>query len=173
MTKARTICLHGPESVGKSIMAEQLAKTLGAELIPEYGRAYCARHGTDLRMADLVDMAMVQTDLITEAREKARWVVADTDALMTAVWADMMLGKRDAWFARFDEPADLYLLLDIDLPFVDDGLRIYGGTAERGHFFDLCKAELERREVDWALVSGTGETRLEKALAAIRERFGD
>jgi len=174
VTKARTICLHGPESVGKSIMAEQLAAALDAQLVPEYGRAYCARHGTDLRMADLVDMAMVQTDLIAEARETApHWVVADTDALMTAVWADMMLGKRDAWFARFDDMADLYLLLDIDLPFVDDGLRIYGGADERARFFDLCKAELERREVAWALVGGMGKARLENALTAIRERFGN
>lgn len=174
MRKAHTICLHGPESVGKSIMAEQLAAALNATLVPEYGRAYCARHGTDLRMADLVDMAMVQTDLIAEARETAaQWVVADTDALMTAVWADMMLGRRDAWFARFDDMADLYLLLDIDLPFVDDGLRIYGGTEERARFFDLCKAELERREVPWALVGGTGEARLENALKAIRAALGD
>ena len=60
---------------------------------------------------------------------------------------------------------------NIDLPFVNDGLRLYGGAAERARFFALCRAELERRGVAWALVSGTGEVRLESALAAIKARF--
>ncbi len=124
-------------------------------------------------MADLLEIARVQTQLIADARARAeRWVIADTDALMTAVWADMMLGTRDPWFEAFDETADLYLLLDIDLPFVDDGLRLYGGAGERARFFALCQAELERRGVAWALVSGTGEARLESALAAIRAMPG-
>jgi nicotinamide riboside kinase len=155
-------------------MGEALAARLGCELIGEYGRDCCEAHGTDLAMADLLEIARVQTRLVEEARTRAaRWVVADTDALMTAVWADMMLGERDPWFDRFDQMADLYLLLDIDLPFHDDGLRLYGGVAERKRFFDLCRDELGRRGVVWALVSGTGEARLESALAAIRTALGD
>ena len=166
---SRLICLHGPESVGKS----QLAERLGAEVVTEYGRDYCVHHGTKLAMADLVDIAQIHTELVETARtQTSEWVITDTDALMTAVWADMMLGRRDPWFDAFDGCADLYLLLDIDLPFVDDGLRIYGDTAERERFFNLCKAELERRGVAWALISGTGEARFENALAAIRSHFG-
>jgi NadR type nicotinamide-nucleotide adenylyltransferase len=170
----RIICLHGPESVGKSVMGEALAARLGCELIGEYGRDYCEAHGTDLAMADLVEIARVQTQLIGEAKVRAEhWVIADTDALMTGVWADMMLEKRDSWFDNFEDFADLYLLLDIDLPFHDDGLRLYGGTDERSRFFELCRDELERRGVAWALVSGTGDARLENALAAIRTALGD
>ena len=84
-----------------------------------------------------------------------------------------MLGARDPWFAAWDQPADLYLLLDIDLPFVDDGLRLYGGVAERRRFFDLCREELERRGVVWRLVSGTGSARLDTALAAIEDVLGE
>ena len=167
----RTICLHGPESVGKSVLAAALAGRFGAALVGEYGRDYCEAHGTDLGMADLVEIARVQTSLIAEAKARAEWVIADTDALMTAVWADMMLGTRDPWFDAFDDAADLYLLLDIDLPFVDDGLRLYGGAAERACFFDLCRDELERRGVPWALVTGLGEARLDSALTAIRRHF--
>lgn len=170
----RTVCLHGPESVGKSVLAAQLAHALGAELVGEYGRDYCEAHGTDLHMADLLEIARVQTALIAAARSRADcWVIADTDALMTAVWADMMIGTRDPWFDAFDETADLYLLLDIDLPFIDDGLRLYGGASERARFFALCRAELERRGVAWALVTGTGEARLESALAAVRAMLGE
>jgi len=169
---ARTISLHGPESVGKSVLGKQLAKALGATLAPEFGRTWCEAHGTDCTMDDLLAIAKMQQVMIAAAKPRSNgWVVTDTDALMTAVWADMMLGKRDPWFDTFNQTADLYLLLDIDLPFHDDGLRLYGGADERKRFFDLCREELERRGVAWALVSGTGGARLEAALAAIRTAF--
>jgi nicotinamide riboside kinase len=160
--------------VGKSVLGAQLAQALGAVLAPEFGRIWCEAHGTDCTMDDLLAIARTQQAMIAAAKPRGNgWVVTDTDALMTAVWADMMHGRRDPWFDAFDAPADLYLLLDIDLPFHDDGLRLYGGADERARFFGLCRAELERRGVRWALVSGTGAARLENALAAIRARFGD
>jgi NadR type nicotinamide-nucleotide adenylyltransferase len=172
---ARTICLHGPESVGKSVLAAQLGERLGGEVVGEYGRDYCLEHGTDSTMADLLAIAREQQARIAAARVRAGtagWVIADTDALMTAVWADMLHGTRDPWFDAFRDCADLYLLLDIDLPFVDDGLRVYGGSGERARFFALCQGELERRGVRWALVQGTGAARLANALTAIARAFG-
>ena len=75
--------------------------------------------------------------------------------------------RFDPWFDAWDEPADLYLLLDMDLPWVDDGTRLFGTPEERRRFFELSRAELERRGVRWALVGGSGEARLDNALAAI------
>jgi nicotinamide riboside kinase len=90
---------------------------------------------------------------------------------MTAAWAQMMHGRQYSWFARFDDYADVYLLMNIDLPWVDDGLRIYGEPADRQRFFDLCKAELDTRGVKWALVSGDGEDRFDHAMKAIERAF--
>ena len=104
MRSVPVICLHGPESVGKSVLAAALAAHFHTDAVPEYGRDYCAEHGTDLTMADLLTIAQVQTDLIAKARARAgRLVIADTDALMTAVWADMMLGRRDPWFGAWND----------------------------------------------------------------------
>jgi NadR type nicotinamide-nucleotide adenylyltransferase len=166
MTKS--ICLHGPESTGKSTLATRLAAHYGCEVVPEYGRAYCEGHGTDIGMAELVHIAETQDAMnrAAAAREGER-VLFDTDPLITAVWAEMMFECRDPWFDLFTGFADLYLLLDIDLPFVDDGLRVYAGTEDRRHFFALCKAELDHRGVRYALIRGTGDIRFSAALAAI------
>jgi NadR type nicotinamide-nucleotide adenylyltransferase len=166
MTKR--ICLHGPESTGKSTLATRLAAHFGCEVVPEYGRAYCEGHGTDIGMAELVHIAETQDAMnrAAAAREGAI-VLFDTDPLITAVWAEMMFGQRDAWFDRFTGFADLYLLLDIDLPFVDDGLRVYAAPEQRRHFFDLCKTELDNRGVRYALISGQGDIRFSAALEAI------
>ena len=46
--------MHGPESVGKSTLARQLAAHFGTIHAPEYGRIWCAQFGMDLCDADLV-----------------------------------------------------------------------------------------------------------------------
>ena len=168
----RIVCLHGPESVGKSVLAEALAAHFGTVFVPEYGRAYCEQFGTDLDNSALLEIARTQQAMAESAMPHAnRVLILDTDPLMTAVWSDMMLGSRDAWFAAFSDTADLYLLLDIDLPWIDDGTRIYGDAVTRAEFFDRCKAELEARGVNWALISGKEKARTTAALAAIARAF--
>ncbi len=163
-----TICLHGPESTGKSTLIEQLAARFGTIFVTEFGRTFAETHGTDFSMADLVEIARTQ-DAMTRAAlaTGADPLFLDTDPLMTAVWADMLFGARDPWFEAWPGTANLYLLLDIDLPWIDDGTRMFGSVAERKRFFDLSRAELDRRGVCYALVSGQGPDRLAAALAAI------
>jgi NadR type nicotinamide-nucleotide adenylyltransferase len=171
---SKRICLHGPESTGKSTLATTLAAHFGCEVVPEYGRAYCEAHGTDIGMAELVHIGRTQDAMNRAAAARgaelgSAYVLFDTDPLITEVWAQMMFGRSDDWFASFNGYADLYLLLDIDLPFVDDGLRVYAKAEQRRHFFALCKAELEARGVRYALVRGQGDARFDAALKAITQ----
>lgn len=169
----KRICLHGPESTGKSTLGTRLAAHLGCEIVPEYGRAYCEAHGTDIGMAELVHIAQTQDAMNrAAAAREANIVLFDTDPLITAVWAEMMFQTRDPWFEAFTGYADLYLLLDIDLPFIDDGLRVYAGDNDRRRFFDLCKAELDASGVPYTRISGIGETRFASALSAIEKGIG-
>lgn len=168
----RTICLHGPESTGKSTLGVQLAAHFGAELVPEYGRAYSALHGNDMDMAALLHIARAQEAMADAAKVRASGtVILDTDPLMTAIWADLLVGVRESWFDAWTGTADLYLLPDIDLPWQADSVRLFGGEAERRRFFDLCRDELDRRGVRWATVRGTGAARMESALEAIGAAF--
>lgn len=117
--KPRTICLHGPESTGKSAMAPRLAKHFDSICVAEFGREYCERFGTDLAMADLVQIAAGHDAKTRAAVRRGQFpVILDTDPLMSAVWADMMFGRRDPWFDGWSNYADIYLLFDIDLPWV-------------------------------------------------------
>ncbi|SDC32493.1 nicotinamide-nucleotide adenylyltransferase, NadR type [Sphingomonas sp. YR710] len=165
----RLICLHGPESTGKSTLAEALARHFDTIWVPEYGRTYCEEHGTDFAMSDLVAMAKGQYTATLAAIPRVRHglLFLDTDPLMTAVWADMTFGKRDPWFDRFADVADLYLVPGIDLPFAQDDLRLHGSAEARQLFYDLSVAELDRRGVRWATVDGPAGDRQAAALAAI------
>ena len=173
-TRVRTISLHGPESSGKSVLAGQLAAHFGCELVPEYGRTYCEQHGNDLSMAQLVHIGQVQASLIDAAVARGgEWLVIDTDAISTAVWAQMMFGTQDAWFAGVTFTADLTLLLAPDLPFVQDGVRLFESGAQRRAFWQADAAELQARGARVKHVSGEGVARFTRALTAIGEHFDE
>ena len=165
---ARTICLHGPESTGKSTLAPQLARHFDTSYVPEYGRTYCEQHGLALGMRDLVAIGRTHAAMIHALKRVCnRRLILDTDPVMTAAWAEMLFNARDPWFDAFDDTADLYLLLDIDMPWVDDGTRFFGDEARRRRFFDLSRAELERRGLRYIVIGGPAEERFDRALAAL------
>jgi len=172
----RMICLHGPESTGKSTLASALAAQLNAPLVAEYGRLWCEEHGVHTRMVDLVEIAAEHQRRISAARHAAEaagqgWLILDTDPVMTAVWAQMLYGAQDPAFANLQSPADLYLVPDIDLPWVADGLRYLGEADTRRRFLDLSIAELDRRALPYALVQGSGPARTAAAMRAIQSRL--
>ena len=138
--KLRSICLHGPESTGKSTMAPELARHFGSACVVEYGRTYTEAFGTGWTMGDLVAIAQAHDAQTRSAIASGRTpVILDTDPLMTEVWAEMLYGKHDPWFDAWTGTADLYLLFDIDLPWVEDGTRMFGTPERRQRFFDLSK----------------------------------
>ena len=164
----RTICLHGPESTGKSTLAPRLAARFGGQWIAEYGRTYTEQHGTGWTMADLVAIAEAHDAETHAALARGPLpVILDTDPLMTEAWAEMLYGEHDPWFDAWGNVADLYLLFDIDLPWIADGIRVFETAAEQRRFFDISRAVLERRGVRWAMVRGEGEARYRNAVAAI------
>jgi len=165
----RHICLHGAESTGKSTLAPRLAARLGAPVVPEYGRTYAEANGTEFDEADLLaifDGHVAATEAALAQRPD--WLVSDTDPLMTQAWAIMLLGRRlpeiDAW----TDTADLYLVPAMDLPWQEDGTRLFGSDLARRQFMDVALAELDRRKLPWAWVEGDGDERLESALAAVK-----
>jgi nicotinamide riboside kinase len=169
----RLIIIAGAESTGKSALAAALANRLGVPWVDEYARDYCARHGNDLDAGQLLHIAREQDRLIRTALASAPMVIADTDAVVTAVWAGLSGEAVDGWYAEGPLVADLYLVLANDLPWEDDGVRIQRDPAARDDFRSALIAELDRRGLPWRPVSGEGEARLASAMAALSTRVDD
>jgi len=157
------VCFHGAESTGKSVLAGRL----GHPWVPEYGRAYCEERGTDLTMADLLEIAAGQDRAMRAAAVPGSEVlVLDTDALMTAAWAEMLFGHVPAELMAYDK-ADHYLLFAADVPWVEDGTRFFGTHAERARFSALAEDMLVRAGVPFTRISGDWDAREAQARAAI------
>jgi HTH-type transcriptional regulator, transcriptional repressor of NAD biosynthesis genes len=162
-----TICLHGIESVGKSTLSERLADHYSTTVVPEYGRSHCETHGTDCREPDLMLIGEAQQAMIESARPWANHLlIADTDALMTAAWSQMMIGYMPDQLLCHRK-ADLYLMLGTDAPFVDDGTRVYKSTKERERFNRIARDALVISRTNFIEISGSWDERFDAAVAAI------
>ena len=168
----KRVTLFGPESTGKSVLATQLAKHYHTICAPEYGRTYTEVFGADVGPEDIQKIVRGHVASVAAAKRQAnRILIEDTDPVMTAVWSDLLTGARHKWFNDFKDHADLYLLTDIDLPWVDDGTRYFKNDEERKHFFEVCEAELKSRGVNYVIIRGQGPDRLTAAINAIDEAF--
>jgi NadR type nicotinamide-nucleotide adenylyltransferase len=162
------VCFHGAESTGKSALAAKL----GYPWVPEFGRAYCEEHGTDLDMADLLAIAAGQDAAMRRAAaDRPTLLILDTDPLMTAAWAQMLFGQVPDVLMHY-EKAELYLLFEPDVPWIADGTRFFGTTKARADFAAIAEAILAEAEVPFTRISGSWEERETQVCAAIATAGG-
>lgn len=161
------ICFFGPESTGKTTLSQALGAHFNVPVIPEYGRTYTEKYEIETWVnADFLKIAWGHMALRHEAEKaKPRLIIEDTDPVATAIWSDKLDVPRDPWFATYKETAGLYFLTDIDLPWVDDGVRYWPDEARRKSFKQACLEELEARELPYVLLSGAWEDRRAQAIA--------
>ena len=151
----RRICLTGPESTGKT----ELAKALGLPWVPEFAREYAETHGSALTADDVEPIA--RGEMASLDRAAGDLVILDTDLISTVVYARHYYGSCPAWIEEEARKrrADLYLLLDTDLPWKPDAARDAGGDA-REDLFDAFRRALDEFGTRWEIVSGSWEERL-------------
>lgn len=160
------ITITGPESTGKSTLAEALATHFNALLIREYARDYLTP-GQPYTLADVVAIANRQHQTILQASGNLQ--IIDTDGLTTYLWAkDKFAVERkdifDQWHAHFPQH---YLLCYPDIPWQADPLR---EDAKRlPHLFTLYHTYIKRSGVSYTIIKGKSELRLQMAISAIQE----
>lgn len=169
------IALLGAESTGKSTLTHDLAAALQAEglvvgQVDEYLREFCVQTGRTPLPGEQAGIAAEQTRRIAAART-ARLpppdtVIADTTALMTAVYSDLIFGDTTLYAQALADhrQADLTLLMALDLPWVADPLR--DGPQVQQPVDRLLRTALIGAGIPFAVISGSGPQRLAAALAA-------
>ncbi|MXO75712.1 AAA family ATPase [Altererythrobacter aerius] len=163
------VCFHGAESTGKSVLAAKLAAEWHCPLVTEFGRHYAENVGIRFGLADLLAIGAEQDRLIREAAAAdPALLLIDTDPLMTAAWAGMLLGRVPAELLAC-EKADLYLLFAPDVPWVEDGTRFFGTGESRAEFAQLAEDLLVQTGVPYRTISGDWDTREASVRAIIAE----
>jgi nicotinamide riboside kinase len=173
LPKAFVVAVLGAECTGKTTLAQSLGEQLCARghhvaLVPEYLREFCDLHGRTPLQHEQAGIAREQTRRIEHAASNHDIVIADTTALMTAVYSEIVFGDRSLYPAALADQrrCDLTLLTALDLPWLPDGLQ-RDGPHVREPVDALVRAACERAGVVFAVVGGVGEQRFTSALAAV------
>lgn len=164
------IAVVGPESTGKSTMSEYLAKHYHTVWVPEYARGYCEKLTAPPTIEDEVNMFRGQLALEKELLPQAnRILICDTTFITVKIWSDAFFAytPQEVLDELPQHPYNLYLLLNIDLPWQDDPLRDFPN--QREHFMNVWHQELQALNARYVVVSGSDESRYNNAVAAIDE----
>ena len=183
----KKIVIIGPESTGKSTLCKQLAEHYNTLCCPEFAREYLLQYGTNYTFDDLATIAYGQLKLEEEYEQKIikhklhstfniqhPTLFLDTDMIVMKVWCEYVFGKcHDFILEEINtRKYDLYLLCNIDLPWVKDELREYPDEKPRQELFAIYKNILENQTTPWQLISGIGKERLQNAINIVDEFMG-
>lgn len=175
------IVLLGPESTGKSSLAEALAKKYDTIWCPEYARTYLEKNGSKYTYQDLSIIAKGQQALEDACVEKLNAqnkqdhkLFIDTDMYVMKVWSEYVFNNCDPAIleAINERTYALYLLCAIDLPWTSDEMREYPEQAPRIELFTIYKDLLINQSTPWGIVVGQGEERLANAVQIIDQYLG-
>ncbi|MEN5087175.1 ATP-binding protein [Sphingobacterium sp. PCS056] len=166
------IAVVGPESTGKSTIAQAVARHFDTVCVPEYAREYCKNLHNEYTLQDEVNMyygqIALENTLIPLAKNNL--LICDTTIMTIKIWCDYLFGDtpQDVKEEINNRHYDLYLLMDIDLPWEEDPLRDF--PEHREHFMGVWESELKSLKANYIIISGLGDERLKNALEAINRK---
>lgn len=167
------IALLGAESTGKTTLARELSRILAARgldavMVPEALRLFCDAMGRTPLPHEQAGIANEQTRLIRQAQGAHRIVLADTTALMPAIYSDLLFHDTSL-YAQAEQDhrqASMTLLTSLDLAWIPDGHQ-RDGPHVREPVDALIRAALHRIGQSYAVIAGQGISRVQHALTAI------
>jgi NadR type nicotinamide-nucleotide adenylyltransferase len=174
----KKIVIIGPESTGKSTLCKLLAAHFHTSCVNEYAREYLLKNGTDYTFENLLDVAKgqiageelgVEKLLTINIKHQQSTIFIDTDMYVMKVWCEFVFDKCHHWILNriAERKYDLYLLCNVDMPWVKDELREYPDLITRQKLYHHYKDILVNQNVPWVDISGGYKERLEKAIDAV------
>lgn len=166
------VAVTGPESTGKSMLAEDLAKAYNTIFVPEFAREYLENLNRPYEIHDVVEIAGGQLRLENEAaRRHPEVLFCDTDLTVCKIWCEVKYGRCPDEITQWIEAEDydFFLLCNTDVPWAYDPLREHPHLRE--HLFSLYLAEMKTKKAPFGIVSGTGPQRLASAIGWLMRFF--
>jgi HTH-type transcriptional regulator, transcriptional repressor of NAD biosynthesis genes len=171
----KKIVVVGTESCGKSSLTRNLAKIYNTSYVSEYGRTVCEElGGCDgiIVKEDYHKIAYGHKLEEWKAIEKANKVVfIDTEAIVTQFYSKLYNREHQS---VLDEIAklqdyDLWLYLEPDVKWVNDGLRVHGAEVIRAQNNQELKDLLNHHQINYKILSGDYANRLTSAIAYVND----
>ncbi len=173
----KKVVIVGTESCGKSTLTKYLAKLYNTTFVEEYGRIVCEELGGCegiLLPEDFQRIAYGHKQLEYQAIQQANKVVfIDTEANITQYYSNLYINQHQEILEgiALAQQYDLWLLLEPDVQWVDDGLRVHGDEIIRKQNHDKVKQLLDEKRVSYQILTGSYSERLETAIKLVDGLF--
>src|SRR5688572_29846161 len=122
----KRIAIVGPESSGKTFLAEKLATHYQCLWVPEYAREYLEKITQPYAKEDVDQIARGQITAEDVAAKKSKsLLICDTNLLVIKIWMDHKYGSTPLWVDKeiAQRKYHLHLLTAPDIPYEFDALR--------------------------------------------------
>ena len=165
------ILFTGPESTGKSYLAQNMAEHFGTLWVPEYARLYLNQLQRPYRQEDLLKIAKGQLQLEEDmAAQFPPLLFCDTSLLVIKIWSLVKYGTCHPWIEHqlTTHHYDLYCLCGIDLPWTFDPLREHPQLEDREALYQMYLKELKSLNRPYLEVNGSKEGRSQNCVKAIQ-----
>ncbi len=163
------VVLIGPESSGKTVLAEQLAQHFETTWVPEYLRVFFDEKQAvfEENMQEIAQKQLKSEENGLKMAQRA--IFYDTNCMTLKVYHQLYFDSEPFWFNTLfkKENYDHYLLLKPDIPWVDDGQRDM--PHRREELFKLFEQELQAIEADYTIVHGDFQSRTSMAIQKVSE----
>ena len=164
----RRVCIIGPESTGKTTIAERLATHYDTVMVGEFARTLVEVSGR--RVSDHLFPIILKGQAASEAalaRQANRVLICDSDAFTTMLYRRLFFADCPDYLRAEAEREryDLYLLTTPDTP--SGSLSPHNHPEQRSWFFERSVEWLTRRDAHFVVVNGSWDERFEAATSAI------
>lgn len=163
------VAVLGTESTGKTTLTERLAKYFNCSSVKEAGRDLIA-NSNSFEFDDLHLVASEHAKRIDKAvLEQSPLIIIDTDIHITKSYANFTFDKTLDVESKIynSNKADLYLYLNNDVEYVQDGTRL--SESERNLLDISLRQILKDHNIEIIEVKGDWDERFEKAVEQINK----
>lgn len=164
------IAITGPESSGKTTLAQHLAAHFGAPCVQEYARLYLDSIGRPYDAGDLPVIALRQLGWEQAlAASNPPLLICDTDLFVLQIWSEFKYGYCPPLILQYLREAryTAHILCRPDIPWAFDPLREH--PQHREVLFALYLRALQHAGATFIIVDGSEEQRRQAAEDFVRE----
>lgn len=163
------VVVLGTESTGKTTLTERLAKHFNCSAVKEAGRDLIA-NSNSFKFEDLHFVATEHAKRIYMAvLEQSPLIIIDTDIHITKSYANFIFDKTLEVESKIynSNKADLYLYLNNDVEYVQDGTRL--SESDRNMLDISHRKILQQHNIGITEITGDWKQRFDKAVTAIKQ----
>lgn len=170
----KKICIIGTESCGKTTLVRNLAKVFNTSHVEEAGRYICDEAGgiDNMQPYHYFEILFKHKQLEKDALEISNKVLfIDTDSLTTLYYYKLGYESTSEFNSAFTNIAenisklnnyDLYIFLEPDVEWVQDGTRTYGESEVRNNNNETLKKIFNENNITYICINGDYKQRYDK-----------